>query len=91
MADDDDNVVYLNRPVKPRPDGDAMPVQPPRLDDGYTDTDREFVGRLVHTTAKAWLVDVHGSEVWLPRSRCVWVTGEVIGVPVWLAKLKSLV
>jgi hypothetical protein len=77
MGDDDDNVVYLNRPVRPR------------LDDG--DTIREFVGRLVHTTSKAWLVDVNGNEVWLPRSRCVWVTGEVIRVPVWLAKIKGLV
>lgn len=41
---------------------------------GYRSGDEtvEFEGKVQHTTAKAWLVEMTlGGEVWVPKSQCV--------------------
>jgi len=51
------------------------------------------VDDLIHETDAAWLFDVAGSEVWLPKSNCEYTPGRIktVEVPEWLAIDKGLV
>ena len=51
------------------------------------------VNRLIHETAKAWLFDIDGEEVWIPKSTSAdFHQGDkVLTVERWIAHNKGLV
>lgn len=47
--------------------------------------------QLAVETNQAWLVEIDGEEMWLPKSQCeLDRKAKTIGVPVWLAEKKGL-
>lgn len=48
------------------------------------------VEELVHETDAAWLLLIHGEEIWLPKSQCQYGDDGIVTVPEWLAKAKGL-
>lgn len=48
--------------------------------------------RLEHETDNAWLVDIDGDEVWVPKSQCEYdASSQVLEIPEWLAIEKELI
>ena len=45
---------------------------------------------IVHETSLAWLLDIDGDKIWLPKSQCE-IDGDVALVPEWLAIEKDLI
>ena len=51
----------------------------------------EIEGEVVRETERAWLIDVDGDEIWLPKSICTDNEDGTFTVPEWLAIEKGLV
>ena len=45
---------------------------------------------IIHETANAWLLDIDGEKVWMPKSQCE-LDGDMVLVPEWLAIEKDLI
>ena len=44
---------------------------------------------LVRQSSKAFLVNIGGTEFWMPRSKCA-ISGSTLSIPQWLAEAKGL-
>jgi len=44
---------------------------------------------LVRQSSKAFLVNIGGTELWMPRSKCA-ISGSTLSIPQWLAEVKGL-
>jgi hypothetical protein len=44
---------------------------------------------LVRQSSKAFLVNIGGTELWMPRSKCA-ISGSTLSIPQWLAEAKGL-
>ena len=44
---------------------------------------------LVRQSSKAFLVNIGGTEHWMPRSKCA-ISGSTLSIPQWLAEAKGL-
>ena len=49
----------------------------------------QFSCQLVRQSPKAFLVDIGGTEHWMPRSKCA-ISGGTLSIPQWLAEAKGL-
>lgn len=49
----------------------------------------QFTCQLVRQSPKAILVDIGGTEHWMPRSKCA-ISGGILSIPQWLAEAKGL-
>lgn len=60
--------------------------------DERNDSDEYEYNRLITIADKAWLLDIDGDDVWLPKSQCsIDIKRKMIAVPLWLAEDKGLV
>ena len=49
----------------------------------------QFSCQLVRQSSKAFLVNIGGAELWMPRSKCA-ISGDTLSIPQWLAEAKGL-
>jgi hypothetical protein len=49
----------------------------------------QFSCQLVRQSPKAFLVNIGGTEHWMPRSKCA-ISGDTLSIPQWLAEAKGL-